>query len=171
MSGFTRRAKGLEQTFPLSGPSLHEPGELSEFVQLVHLLFGPMVRIGAGERQGVSANGAAGVANLTVVTCPLGVVRMVEFAEASHDDAAARHMSWRIVPFNVAAGTVTIQSSKTEAGGADIALGVPFALKRPVLLGPGDVLEARAAALAVGNFLDAKAVIVDYAATDLAWGR
>lgn len=166
MSGFARRAKGLELTFPLSGQQGHEPGELSEFVQLVHPLFGPLQRIGSSERQGGSVNGAAGVQLLVLTTCPERVVRVVEYAHVSHDDAVARQIRFELAPFNVAAGTVLLQATDFDGAGAAAALGVRYPLHKPVILGPGDVLQARAA-IAAGQFIDGVITFVDYSAADL----
>lgn len=167
MSGFTRRAKGLELTFPLSGLTMHEPGEVSEFVQFVHPLFGPLLRIGSSERQRVSAGGAAGVTFVDLVQAPADRVRVVEYAHAQHDDAVARLIEYSLIPAGITAAEVYIQSSLFDAAGAAVPLGAQYPLHRPVALGPGDILRVRIS-VGAAEIIDARAIYVDYAPTDLA---
>lgn len=173
MSGFTRRAKGLELTFPLSGVSIHEPGELGEFVQLVHPLFGPLVRIGGVERQYASVDGAAGAVLIDLVTCPLvpaGLVRVVEVAQASHDDPVARQIRWSVSPTAGSGPEVQIQASDFEGAGAAVPTFANYRLKHSFPLMPGDVLRVRAG-VAAGQVISGRAWFIDYAGTDVPWMR
>lgn len=165
MSAFTKRIRGLEWSFPISGIQTHEPGELSEFVQLVHPALGPLQRIGASERQRRIVSGAAGVTNLNVVAAaPANAVRVVEYAWAMHDNAAAIHMQWAV---NVlAAGLITIENTFFEGGGAAVPASTKWTLRRPVFLGPGESMNILAA-VGAGNIIDAECVFIDYTAADL----
>lgn len=165
MSEFTQRIAGLEVTFPQSGLSPHEPGMLTDYVQLVHPVFGPLQRIGKNERQVNLAAAAAGVTTLVLTTAPAGRVRVVEFAEAQHDDVAARRIDYQIIPAGAAGNVTTIQSTISEGGGAAHGSLVPFALKRPVALGPGDSLRVFVA-VAAGFIIDGRVVFIDYTAVD-----
>jgi hypothetical protein len=167
MSGFTRRAKGLEVTFPLSGMQGHEPGDVSEHVQLVHPLFGPLQRIGSGERTRVTVAGAAGITSIDLVTAPTGLVRVVEYAEAQHDDIAPRTLSFHVVLFGVAASETCMQSSLFDGSAALVASLDDYPLHRSVVLGPGDVFRVRGA-VAAGFILSGRALVCDYSPADVA---
>ena len=167
MSGFTRRAKGLEVTFPLSGLQGHEVGDVSDHVQLVHPIFGPLQRIGSGERIRVSQAGAAGATSIDLVTAPDGLVRVVEYAEAQHDDVAARTLSYHVVLFGVAASETAAQSSLFDGAGALVPSLEDYPLHRSIVLGPGDVLRVRGA-VAAGFSLSGRALVCDYSPADVA---
>lgn len=165
MSGFARDNKGLKDTFPQSGRQLHEPSELSEFVQLVHPIFGPLVRLGEGERVFVTATEANGQTQAIMAVAPAGVVRVVEYGHAFHNMAAGGMIRYRIQQAN--GGTlVHIQGSAFEGPGTNPSSQLHFPLKRPVFLGPGEELHVF---ISVGG---AEAItwaccFTDYTAADL----
>lgn len=167
MSGFTRRARGLEQTFPMSGLQIHEPSDVSEYVQLVHPLFGPLQRIGSGERRTEGFAAAAGITLLTLSTAPAGVVRVIEFAFAEHDDPTARQISFHVALFAVTASEVCIQNSSFDGAAVAVPSLVNYPLHRKVILGPGDQLRVRAP---VGGafVIDGRTIFVDYSPADVA---
>lgn len=135
MSEFTRRNRGLLFSFPQSGISQHEPGELSEFVQLVHPIFGPLSRV--QERLMATVTEAASQQVAIMTTAPADRVRRVDYAHALHDSVAAQHVRFRIQEAN--GGTfVYVQSTVNEGSGAGVAANLHVALKRPIYLGPGE---------------------------------
>jgi hypothetical protein len=137
LSEFTRRNRGLLLSFPASGISQHEPGDLSEFVQLVHPIFGPLARVGVGERLFASATEAVGQQIAVMTTAPADRVRCVEFASAFHDDAAVRHVRYRVQEAN--GGILTyVQSTVNQGSGAGIAANLHVPLMRSIFLGPGE---------------------------------
>lgn len=165
MSEFTQRIAGLEVTFPQSGLAPHEPGMLTDYVQLIHPAFGPLQRIGKNERQAAGFSGAAGVTVVNVTTGPAGRVRVVEFCSAEHDDPVARHVLYRITPQGGAIST-HIQNTQTEGNGAALAALDRFPLKRRVALGPGDVLVVQIG-VAAGFAISGSVVFIDYSAADV----
>jgi hypothetical protein len=163
VSGFSRANKGLKDTFPLSGLELHEPGQLFESVQLTHPMFGPLIRIGSGERRREVVVGGVGVTEVVVSQAPLERVRLVEFADVSHNDAAALAMEFNIRIFGAA--SVTVQNSRFVGPGTTAAAFVRMGLERPILLGPGDQLVALVVVGGAGS-ITAACVFTDYTLAD-----
>lgn len=161
MSEFTRRIKGLQEAFPASGVSLHEPGDLVDTVQLVHKVLGPLQRIGSNQRTRVSAAAAAGSTTLVITTAPENVVRVVEYCEAFHDGAAA-HIRYELLP--AGGSSVTIQSTVFEGAGAATST-APFPLKNGIALAPGDTLRIQSP-VGVGDILEFRAIFIDYTAAE-----
>jgi hypothetical protein len=138
MSGFTRRARGLDITFPQSGLQSHEPGDVGDYVQLVHPIFGPLTRVGASERVFSTVTEAVGQQIAVMTTAPADRVRCVEYAHALHDDATVRHVRFRVQERN--GGTLTyVQSTVNQGSGAGIAANLHVPLMRPIFLGPSEV--------------------------------
>lgn len=166
MSQWSRKIKGLEDTFPMSGPGGHEVGDLTSFAQLVHPVFGPLQRIGSGERQRVNVAGGAGSTQETLTTGPVGRVRVVEYAYAFHDDPTSRAAKFLLRPFNLAVNIVIDSSTYHGLGVVPPGAleGFPM-LNGPIALGPGDVLRI-AIPIAAGFFINGEAIVIDYAIAD-----
>lgn len=172
MADFTRKNRGLELTFPVSGLAVHEPGFLSDTVQLVHPAFGPLARIGVRERQYLSQSFVNTGIKLVGVAVPERTVRVIEFAQLSHDSAVARHLVFGIANDNFAGTGVMVENTRQEGAGSVYALGEIFCLKHAISLGPGDqfVVRALGAADAAMN-VDVIYAMVDYTAADEALVR
>jgi len=140
MSGFARNNKGLKGTFPQSGVAAHEPGHLTEFVQLVHPIFGPLTRLGEEERTFAQATEANAQTIATMAQAPVGVVRMVNYAHANHNAAAGLHVQFQIQEAN-GGMVVTVQRSLYDAAGALVPQNTNYPLHRPILLGPLEQLQ------------------------------
>ena len=168
MSAYSRRAKGIELTFPPSGLVLHEPRELSDYVQLVHPVFGPLIRVGSRERSYVAISFVN--TGIKVMSGPVAenVVRAIEFAEVSHDSAVARHFGWHIANAGFAGVGVLLAGTRQEGAGSVYALGERWALSRTIFLGPGDTFNVRVfgAADAAMN-VDTLFAFTDYTPADV----
>lgn len=165
MSGFARDNKGLKETFPQSGRQLHEPSELSEFVQLVHPIFGRLSRLGMRERVFLQVDGAASAVVVQLETPP-EVVRLIEYAHASHDDPTARTMTYAL-DNNTAGVQPVIQSSTFDSPtGAAIGQFALYPLKRQVLCGPGEFFVVRVSSIVAGGILSLEVCFTDYSAAD-----
>lgn len=145
---FTRGTQ-LRQTFPQSGPTILTPAQLDHQVKLTHPFAG-----GLANYEPVAPFtlvSGAGVAIVTGSEIPSGRAFVLLGAHMFHTDVVAnRPCLFQLVRVNTGV-QVTIQSSKTTAGGISItATGVPgntAYVLRPVIVPPGWALQGVAEGL------------------------